>query len=260
MPRLKLTSAWFGRASTVSAKPTATSRQSPQQRVAVGRRVFLGLVGLGAAGIVFGAKVQSVLDNVVGSGLGGLLPLGNHFRIYSISDTFPVISRSEYRLEVTGLVDRPRAYTIDDLESMPRTAFVKDFHCVTGWSVPSVHWEGVRLADILDDVGVQKAAVALRFESYDGADSESLTLDQARLPDVIVAYRMLGAPVTTEHGGPVRLYVAPMFGYKSLKWLSAIEVVDKVVPGYWEQNGYPLNGWIDGSTGATDPSLTGGAA
>ena len=245
---------------SVSDKPTGTSRQGAQQRVAVGRRVFLGLVGLGAAGIVFGAKVQNVLSNVVGSGLGGLLPLGDHFRIYSISETFPVIPRSEYRLEVTGLVDRPRTYTIDDLESMPRTAFVKDFHCVTGWSVPTVHWEGVRLSEILDDVGVQKAAVALSFESYDGADTESLTLDQARLPDVIVAYRMLGAPVTTEHGGPVRLYVAPMFGYKSLKWLSAIRVVDQVVPGFWEQNGYPLNGWIDGSTGATDPSLTGGAA
>jgi DMSO/TMAO reductase YedYZ molybdopterin-dependent catalytic subunit len=243
----------------VSDKPTEESRQGGQERVAVGRRVFLGLVGAGAAGIVLGAKVQNVLGNVVGSGLGGLLPFGDHFRIYSIVGTYPVIPRRHYRLEVTGLVDRPRTYTIDDLESMPRTAFVKDFHCVTGWSVPWVHWEGVRLSDILDDVGVQKAAVALSFESYDGADSESLTLDQARLPDVIVAYRMLGAPVTTEHGGPVRLYVAPMFGYKSLKWLSAIKVVDEVVPGYWEQNGYPLNGWIDGSTGATDPSLTGGA-
>ena len=96
----------------------------------------------------------------------------------------------------------------------------------------------------------------LSFESYDGADYESLTLDQARLPDVIVAYRMLGAPVTTEHGGPVRLYVGPMFGYKSLKWLSAIRVVDQVIPGFWEQNGYPVNGWRDGSTGPTDKSLT----
>lgn len=228
----------------------STTRPGAEQRVAVGRRVFLGLVGLGAAGIVFGGKVQSFFSNV--------LPLGDHFRIYSISGTFPVIPRSEYRLEVTGLVDRPQTFTLDDLESMPRTAFVKDFHCVTGWSVSAVHWEGVRLSEILDAVGVQKAATALSFESYDGADSESLTLDQARLPDVIVAYRMLDAPVTTEHGGPVRLYVAPMFGYKSLKWLSAIRVVDQVIPGFWEQNGYPLNGWIDGSTGVTDPSLTGG--
>jgi len=244
----------------VFANPTGPSPEGAQQRVAVGRRVFLGIVGLGAAGIVFGAKVQNVIGNVVGSGLGGLLPFGDRFRIYSISGTFPVIPRSDYRLEVTGFVDRPQTYTLDDLESMPRTTFVKDFHCVTGWSVPMVQWEGVRLSEILDAVGVQTAAVALRFESYDGADTESLTLHQARLPDVIVAYRMLDAPITTEHGGPVRLYVAPMFGYKSLKWLSAIRVVDQVIPGFWEQNGYPLNGWIDGSTGATDPSLTGGAA
>jgi DMSO/TMAO reductase YedYZ molybdopterin-dependent catalytic subunit len=60
---------------------------------------------------------------------------------------------------------------------------------------------------ILDDVGVQKAAVALSFESYDGADSKSLTLDQARSPDVIVAYRMFGAPVTMRppnHGRGLR--------------------------------------------------------
>ena len=101
---------------------------------------------------------------------------------------------------------------------------------------------------MLDRAGLKEGAVALSFDSYDNADTESLTLDQARLPDVIVAYSMLGAPITTEHGGPVRLYVAPMFGYKSLKWLSGIRVVDQVEPGFWEQNGYPVDGWIDGST------------
>ena len=89
-------------------------RQDAQQRIAVGRRVFLGIVGLGAAGIVFGAKAQNVIGNVVGSGLGGLLPFGDHFRIYSVSGTFPAIARSDYRLEVTGLVDRPQTYTLDD--------------------------------------------------------------------------------------------------------------------------------------------------
>ena len=72
---------------------------------------------------------------------------------------------------------------------------------------------------------------ALSFHSFDGADTESLTLDQARRPDVIVAYEMLGAPVTRDHGGPVRLYVAPMYGYKSLKWLDGIQVTDHVDPG-----------------------------
>jgi DMSO/TMAO reductase YedYZ molybdopterin-dependent catalytic subunit len=220
----------------------------------VGRRVFIGLGVLGAAGVAFGASVQNFIGNLLGSGLGGLLPGGDHFRIYSITGSYPKISRATYRLKVSGLVHHPKTFTLADLEAMPSTTFVKNFQCVTGWKVPDVHWEGVLLSHILETVGVKDQAVALTFESYDRADSESLTIDQAHLPDVIVAYKMLGAPVTTEHGGPVRLYVAPMFGYKSLKWLSEIRLVDQVQPGYWEQNGYPVNGWLDGTTGSVNPN------
>jgi DMSO/TMAO reductase YedYZ molybdopterin-dependent catalytic subunit len=210
------------------------------------------MVAAGAAGIVFGARVQDVVGNVLGSGLGGLLPGGDRFRFYTITNSFPSIPRSKYRLQVTGLVDRPLDLTLDDIESMPKTKLVKDFQCVTGWRVPDVHWEGVKLSDVLDAAGVQAGAAALAFDSYDGLDTESLTLDQARRPDVIVAYRMLGAPVTTEHGGPVRLYVAPMYGYKSLKWLSAIRVVKEAAPGFWEQNGYSIDAWIGSSNGRND--------
>ena len=239
------------------APEEVTPFETPK-RVNVGRRVFIGLAALGAVGVLVGNKVQSFLGNAVGSGLGGLLPFGDRFRIYSITGTFPKIKTSDYRLKVSGLVQRPMTFTMADLQAMPVTSFVKTFQCVTGWKVPDVHWEGVQLSHILDTVGVQPGAVALSFESYDHADSESLTIDQAHLPDVIVAYRMLGAPVTKEHGGPVRLYVAPMFGYKSLKWLSAIRVVNQVQPGFWEYNGYPVNGWLDGTTGPTnpDPNLT----
>ena len=237
------------------SKQTRQAEKRPAPPIAVGRRVFLGIAALGAAGVVFGAKVQNALGNAFGSGLGGLLPGGDRFRIYTITNSYPTISRSAYRLELSGLVERPKTFTLADLEAMPRTKFVQEFQCVTGWTVPDVHWEGVKLSDILDSAGVKPGAVALSFESYDGLDTESLTLHQARLPDVIVAFGMLGAPVTTAHGGPVRLYVGPMFGYKSLKWLSAIRVVDRVVPGFWEQNGYPVNGWRDGSTGPTDKTL-----
>ena len=218
----------------------------------VGRRVFLGMVAAGAVGIVFGGRVQSVVGNALGSGLGGLLPGGNRFRIYTVTNSFPNIPDSLYRLQVKGLVDHPVTLTLGDLKAMPSTTLVKDFQCVTGWRVPDVHWEGVRLSDVLDAAGVKATAKALAFDSYDGLDTESLTLDQARRPDVIVAYRMLGAPITSEHGGPVRLYVAPMYGYKSLKWLSAIRVVDTVEPGYWEQNGYAVDAWIGRSNGGTE--------
>ena len=231
----------------VPGKSPADSRDVP-----IGRRVFLGVVGAGALGVLLGNNVQTFLGKIFGSSVAQLLPGGNRFRFYTITGSYPKITNSQYRLEVSGLVDRPKTFTLRDLQSMPSTSMTRTFQCVTGWEVADVEWRGVLLSDILDAVGVAPGAVALTFESYDQADTESLTIEQARRPDVLVAYEMLGAPVTTEHGGPVRLYVAPMFGYKSLKWLSKIQVVDAVVPGYWEQSGYPVNGWRDGSTGPTN--------
>jgi DMSO/TMAO reductase YedYZ molybdopterin-dependent catalytic subunit len=123
---------------------------------------------------------------------------------------------------------------------------------VTGWRVPSVHWSGVLLSDLLDEVGVKTTAKALTFTSFDGEYTDSLTLDQARRPDVLVATTMLGKPVTRDHGGPVRLYVAPMYGYKSVKWLGGITLVDAVEPGFWERNGYDIDAWVGRSNGRDD--------
>ena len=93
---------------------------------------------------------------------------------------------------------------------------------------------------------------AVRFTSFDGEYTESLTLDQARRADVIVAYELEGKPISSDHGGPVRLYVAPMYGYKSCKWLDGIEVTDRVIPGYWEENGYDVDAWVGQSNGRDD--------
>ncbi|HVB71806.1 MAG TPA: molybdopterin-dependent oxidoreductase [Acidimicrobiales bacterium] len=222
-------------------------------KVRVGRRAFIGLAALGAAGIAFGADAQRLFANKLGS-IGSLLPGGDHFRIYTITGTLPYISRRGYRLKVSGLVDHPATFSLAQLEAMPSYSMVKDFQCVTGWRVPGVHWKGVQLSHLLSNAGVQPSAGAVSFDSYDGLDTESLTIPQAHLADVIVAYEMLGGPVTREHGGPVRLVVPQMYGYKSLKWLSGIRLVENVEPGYWELNGYPVNGWLDGSTGATNPN------
>ena len=101
--------------------------------------------------------------------------------------------------------------------------------------------------------GVRSGATHVRFWSFDGVYTETLTLDQARRDDVLVAHSMFGAPVTKDHGGPVRLYVAPMYGYKSLKWLERIELVAGPDPvGYWEERGYDVEAWIGESNGRDD--------
>jgi DMSO/TMAO reductase YedYZ molybdopterin-dependent catalytic subunit len=172
----------------------------------VGRRAMLGMLGAGAAGLAAAPYLQ---------------------------------------LRVTGLVDRPKSYTLDQLRAMPQTRVVHDVVCTDGWRVEKTPFDGVKLADILDDAGVRSPGAAIRFTCFDGAYSESLTLEQARRSDVLVALNMQDKPITHEHGGPVRLYVAPMYFYKSAKWLSGISVTDKVVPGYWEERGYAVDGWLD---------------
>jgi DMSO/TMAO reductase YedYZ molybdopterin-dependent catalytic subunit len=87
--------------------------------------------------------------------------------------------------------------------------------------------------------------------SFDGTYTETLTLDQARRDDVLIAHSMDGSTLSSAHGGPVRLYVAPMYGYKSLKWLERIEVTDHPPEegGYWEQRGYDIDAWTGASNG-----------
>jgi DMSO/TMAO reductase YedYZ molybdopterin-dependent catalytic subunit len=236
--------------------------EEPRDRVEgapVGRRVVLGLLGLGALGVVGGARLQDGLDAVLGplgnrdpTGLVGLFPAGDAFRYYSVTGGVARRGDADYRLAVTGLVQQAGEHTLGDLRAMPQTTLVRDFQCVTGWRVPDVPWVGVRLAHLLDLAVPDRRATAVRLTSFDGAYTESLTLEQARRPDVLVALRMLGEPVSHDHGGPVRLYVAPMYGYKSLKWLSGIEVTRRVVPGYWEERGYSVDGWVGDSNGRDD--------
>ncbi|PWI42319.1 oxidoreductase [Streptomyces sp. ICBB 8177] len=217
------------------------------------------MLGLGAAGVAAGGYLQNGFDNLLASiaskdptGLSGLLPGGGGFRFYSVSDSVPHRSAADYRLTVDGLVEHPATYTLAQLRAMRSTRLVRDVQCVTGWRVPHYAFTGVRLSDLLDAAGVKPGAKALRFTCFDGVYSESLTLEQARRPDMLVAYGMDDKPVTAAHGGPVRLYAAPMYFYKSAKWLSGITVTDQVIPGYWEHYGYDVDAWVGRSNGRDD--------
>ncbi|MGH3292910.1 MAG: molybdopterin-dependent oxidoreductase, partial [Trebonia sp.] len=119
----------------------------------VGRRVVLGLIGVGALGVVTGHRVQDGLARALGpiaqrdpTGLLSLIPLGDTFRFYSVTGPVRQETAATYRLQVSGMVVQPAVYSLSDLKAMPRTAFVQNFQCVTGWQVPDVHWAGVRLS------------------------------------------------------------------------------------------------------------------
>jgi DMSO/TMAO reductase YedYZ molybdopterin-dependent catalytic subunit len=232
----------------------------PQSRgTPVGRRVMLGVIALGAAGVAAGPALSTSVDSLLSglsrqdpTGLTGLLPNSGGFRYYSVTGPVKAVDPADYRLAVDGLVDHPTSYGLADLRALPQHRIVRDVQCVTGWRVPGTAFEGVRLADLLDAAGVRSGAAAVHFSCFDGSYSESLTLDQARRDDVLVALRMQDQPVSHDHGGPVRLYVAPMYFYKSAKWLSGITVTDSVRKGYWEHYGYDVDAWVGKSNGRDD--------
>jgi DMSO/TMAO reductase YedYZ molybdopterin-dependent catalytic subunit len=203
----------------------------------LGRGLFLLTVAGGLSSLWWGRSLSRAVSAVPFAPSGG-------WRIYTVAPTMPQFDPETWRLEVGGLVGAPVTLTYGQLRALPRTAEVRTFHCVTGWSVPNVHWAGVRLGELLDRAQPRSSARAVRFTSAEIPYVDYLTLDQARLRDVLLAYEMNGRPLPREHGAPVRLVIPEMYGYKNVKWVRRIDLVERVEDGYWEALGYDRDAWV----------------
>ena len=230
--------------------------QSPRENVGarrLGRAGFLGLVGAGVATLFYGKQISSVTSAVTkpfadATGLSRIVP-SSGWRIYTVADTMPVFDRATWRLKLDGLVGQPLELSYDQLLALPKAEQVSTFHCVTGWTVKDVRWSGIRFKDLLDLVEPLPSAKALRFVSLEVPYTDSLTLDQARLHDVMLALDMDGQPLSRPHGSPARVVIPEMYGYKGVKWLTRIELVANEPTGYWEGLGYDQNAWVGHSNG-----------
>jgi DMSO/TMAO reductase YedYZ molybdopterin-dependent catalytic subunit len=181
-----------------------------------------------------------------GAGLAGfrLLKLRGGFRINTVERPTPAIDPATYRLTVDGAVARSLALSLEEVQRLPSVRQVSDFHCVEGWGVDDVRWEGVRLQTLIELVGPADDAGFITFHSSGGVYRDSLTLEQALLPDVLLAYHMDEQPLSTAHGFPLRLVMPRMYGYKGPKWLERIEFVKLRETGYWERRGWKIDAWI----------------
>jgi DMSO/TMAO reductase YedYZ molybdopterin-dependent catalytic subunit len=221
-----------------------------------GRRTFLGVIAVGLSSLVWGESVWrglgSLLNPVAGrlpGPLGALPSPTGGWRISNVNPPMPSFDRPTWRLRIEGLVERPIEFSYHELLALPRAEQVSDFHCVTGWSVEDVRWAGVRFGDLVNEARPLASAKAVAFVSAERPYVDTLTLEQAFLPDAMLAYEMDGEPLSRPHGAPARFVIPGMYGYKNVKWVERIVLTENAFEGYWERRGYDRDAWVGRSNG-----------
>ena len=143
--------------------------------------------------------------------------------------------------ESTALGDEPTRWTWKAFNQLPRSTMTSDFHCVTRWSRFDNHWEGVRVDDVLELGRVKPEAKFVLVHAEQGYTA-NMPLDDMKHENVLLATHHDGEPFTADHGYPVRLMVPHLYGWKSVKWVRGIEMLERDAAGFWEQNGYNMYG------------------
>jgi len=154
-----------------------------------------------------------------------------------------------YRLQVGGLVARPRSYSLDELKALPSRTQITRHDCVEGWSAIG-KWKGVPLSRVLEQVKPQPSARYAVFYCADPMDVvgtryyESIDMEDAWHAQTLLAYEMNDAPLPVKNGAPIRVRVERQLGYKMAKYIMQIHLVDRLDDiaggkgGYWEDRGY----------------------
>ncbi|MBK1662325.1 sulfite oxidase-like oxidoreductase [Paracraurococcus ruber] len=158
----------------------------------------------------------------------------------------PDVAPDRWRLRVEGLVQAPVRLTLDEFMALPQAELVNDIHCVTQWSRYDNRWQGVLARDLVALARPKEEARFVAFTSYDGYTT-NVPLAEFTRDEVLLAHSWEGAPLTRQHGGPVRVVIPRLYFWKSPKWVTRIELLRDDRPGFWEVRGYHNNGdpWLE---------------
>ena len=159
---------------------------------------------------------------------------------YDVIDVKPV-NGATWRLELSGLIQDKRPWTVADLQGLPQSSVVIKHICVEGWSYIG-GWTGVPLRTFLERVGADLKAPYVAFKTADNYPS-SIDMASALHPQTMLALQYGGQTLADPFGFPVRLRMSTKLGYKNPKWITAIEVTNTYPGGFWESKGFP---WFAG--------------
>jgi DMSO/TMAO reductase YedYZ molybdopterin-dependent catalytic subunit len=157
----------------------------------------------------------------------------------------PSVDANSWRLNVRGLVKNgPMQFTYDELKALSSVSEYATLECISdkivGDLISTAHWKGVPLKSILEKAQALPEAIYIVFRCADGYDV-GIPIDRGLMDGTILAYEMNGVPLPNEHGFPVRAIVPGLYGMMNAKWITDIELVDKIYEGFWQRRGWANN-------------------
>jgi DMSO/TMAO reductase YedYZ molybdopterin-dependent catalytic subunit len=158
------------------------------------------------------------------------------FNAYYHESQIPRIDGASFRLGLSGLIDRRRPWSLEELYALPQESQVTRHVCVEGWSMIG-KWSGVPLRTFLQRVGADTSAKYVGFECADGYYT-SIDMASALHPQTILTFKLSDEILAPRYGYPLKLRVATKLGFKNPKWITAIYVTNRFPGGFWEDRGY----------------------
>lgn len=262
---LALSPRYAPRAPSATPRPADSSRRGFIEKGVIA--IFAaaaGIMSLGGIGSVFSPQVSATggsqpidlkdapaifSDPRLASLVDSEITPGSSFYRVAIDVIDPTVEISGWSLAVNGFVGTPKTYTYGEVQALPQTTLYNTFECVSnqinGNLISNAKWTGVKLSDLLQDVGgTEPNAAYVVFYSVDGY-SVGIPLAKAMMPECMVAYLMNGQPLPTAHGYPLRGVIPGLYGMMSAKWVKQISVLDSSYQGYWQTRGWSNVGTVN---------------
>ncbi len=167
-----------------------------------------------------------------------------------VTEKFPVLhygsvpiyaSLDKWDFRIFGQVAEPLRLTWDELMKLPQKTQTVDIHCVTRWSKLDTTWTGIPWRELMKLIEPLPEATHVMAHCEYGFTA-NLSLDVLDDDDTMLAFLYNGQPLEPDHGYPLRLLVPKRYLWKSAKWLRGIELIAGDLPGFWERNGYHMEG------------------
>jgi DMSO/TMAO reductase YedYZ molybdopterin-dependent catalytic subunit len=151
----------------------------------------------------------------------------------------PVFNAQTWDLRILGATESgsETSLSFDDVAALPVSQVTADFHCVTKFTVTGIRWAGVLAAEILRRYPPAPTVTHVMIWA-DFGYSANIRIGDFAAEDTLLATHSGDAPLTPEHGYPLRLVVPSLYGWKSVKWLRAVEYLTADRRGFWEERGY----------------------